>query len=167
MNFFNNPYTCALSGITPKDEDFIDGYDHPPEGWIEITFKRRFFNPKWEAIQNVKQGLIQQTLAAIPEEQREDQLVNVAIQVEAQFQALEDKTEEYMVENQGPFYIAPPEDDPQLLEAYNKLREYLGLEREELEDFEVEEDSMKAASKGMSDLMPEKTVEKEQEVSGV
>ena len=80
---------------------------------------------------------------------------------------MEDKTEEYMVENQGPFYIAPPEDDPQLLEAYNKLREYLGLEREELEDFEVEEDSMKAASKGMSDLMPEKTVEKEQEVSGV
>ena len=136
-------YTCALSGkVAPFDEQLDDG--SLPEGWVQITVHRRFVNPKWEAIQDVKQSLIQQTLAQIPEEQREAQLVNVVIQVEAQYALLEDKTPEYINDDEI-VYISPPEADTQLFEAYNEIREHLGLEKEELipEDPEPSESPVK------------------------
>ena len=162
MNFFNNPYTCALSGI-PAPIDEVEDAEGLPEGWIEISVKRRFYNPKWEAIQNVKQGLMQQTLAAIPEDQREDQLVNVAIQVEAQFLALEDKTDEYIVEHDGPIYISPPEDDPQLMAAWNAIRKSLGL-GPELEDVEeaAEENVEEAVEEKIESLPPTPPIAQEE-----
>jgi hypothetical protein len=140
MNFFNTPYLCSLSGISPTVEDLAES-EGVPEGWIEVSFKRKFYNPKWEAIQNVKQGLMQQTLAAIPEDQREEQLVNVAIQVEAQFLAIEEKTEEYVTEIEQ-FYVSPPEDNSQLMEAWNVIRVQCGLEADLIEDAAEEEEPL-------------------------
>ena len=127
-------FICNLSGISATEEEIpTDG--SPPESWVQIKVVRKFSNPKWEAIQDVKQSLIQQTLAQIAEEQREEQLVNVVIQVEAQYALLESQTQEFVFEEET-VYFAPPESDAQLFEEYNKIRESLGLEKDELEEEE-------------------------------
>ena len=127
-------FICNLSGISAADDEIpTDG--SIPESWVQIKVVRKFSNPKWEAIQDVKQSLIQQTLAQIAEGQREEQLVNVVIQVEAQYALLESQTEEFVVEEET-VYLAPPESDAQLFDEYNKIRESIGLEKDELEEEE-------------------------------
>ena len=100
--------------------------DEFPDGWIEVKLTRRFVNPKWDAIQYVKQGLIQQYLQNIPEEAREEQLMAIALQVEAQFAALEAQTDRFEEEEQV-LYIASPDENPQLAAEYEKFRGLLGL----------------------------------------
>lgn len=148
-------FICNLSGISATDEE-IPADGSVPESWVQIKVRRKFSNPKWEAIQDVKQNLIQQTLAQIPEEQREEQLVNVVIQVEAQYALLESQTEEYVIDEET-VYFAPPESDAQLFAEYNKIRESIGLEKDELEEEEDTEQVQKEEPK------VEEKVEKEEE----
>ena len=140
---------CNLSGVAATEDESTN--TDIPEGWVQIKVSRCFLNPKWEAIQDVKQYLIQQTLLQVPEEQRDIQLANIVIQVEAQYASLESQTQEYITEEEI-VYIAPPESDAQLFEEYNKIRESIGLETEELEEEEqapqVEEAKEQPKSKG-------------------
>jgi len=121
----NTQYVCALSGIRATDDD-IDQDGDFPDGWIEIKITRRFVNPKWDAIQFVKQGLIAQYLQNIPEEAREEQVMAIALQVEAQFAALEDQTEKFEEEDEV-LYIANPEDHPEIAAEYENFRLTLGM----------------------------------------
>jgi len=127
--------SCALSGQVPDDEAFMNAEDGVPEGWIRITVERRFPNPKWYAIQNVKQGLMEATLSQIPEADRPNHLINVQIQVEAQYAMLEANTEQSFLESEV-VYIAPPEGDTALQGEYQKLLEMLDIELEEEEEEE-------------------------------
>ena len=123
-----NQFTCAMSGIKSKlDED--DDIEFP-DGWLEVKITRRFVNPKWDAIQYVKQGLIAQHLQNIPEEHREDQFLAITIQVEAQFAMIEAQTDQY-IEEEVTKYIANPDSNVALMAEYNKLRKMLGLKPEQ------------------------------------
>ena len=76
---------CALSGKIPDEEAMFSAEDGIPDAWIRLTLERRFPNPKWIAIQQVKHTLLENTLTQLPEEEREIHSLNVAIQVEAQY----------------------------------------------------------------------------------
>lgn len=130
-------YTCALSGLRATEEEVIDG--EFPDGWIEITINRKFINPKWEAIQYVKQGLLAQYLQGVPEDQREDQIMALSIQVEASMAMLESQTDKW-AEDSSTLYIANPDDNVALMAEYNKFRKFLGLKPEVRLDEEIPEE---------------------------
>ena len=129
--------SCALSGQVPTDDALMNAEEGIPEGWIRVTVERRFPNPKWYAIQNVKQGLMEATLAQIPTGERNAHRMNVALQVEAQYAMLEANTEQSFLESDT-VYIAPPESDPALQAEYHSLLETLDIELEEEEEEEEE-----------------------------
>lgn len=126
----SSDFVCALSGIKAKENELLEMDDGEyPEGWVELKFTRRYISPKWEAIQYVKQGLVAQYLQNIPEEQRDEQLMALSIQVDAQFAALEDMTNKWEEDTQT-LYISNPDNNDALMAEYNKLRKSLGLKAE-------------------------------------
>ena len=133
-------FVCALSGVKVTEEEMED-VDFP-DGWIEVRLTRKYINPKWDAIQFVKAGLIQQYLMGIPEEAREEQIMAISLQVEAQFSMIEAQTDQY-VEETVTKYIANPDRNSALMAEYNKLRKMLGLKKEVMQP--VEEDTDEAA----------------------
>ena len=120
----NPQFVCALSGIKAQEEELED-IDFP-DGWIELRMTRRYVNPKWDAIQYVKAGLVQQYLQNIPKDQREEQIMAITIQVEAQFAMIEAQTEQY-VEEEITKYIANPDNNPALMAEYQKLLKMLAV----------------------------------------
>lgn len=130
-------YTCALSGLRATEEEIVDG--EFPDGWIEITIARKYINPKWEAIQYVKQGLLAQYLQGVPEDQREDQIMALSIQVEASMAMLESQTDKWAEDTQV-LHVANPDDNVALMAEYNKFRKMLGLKPEVRLDEEPPED---------------------------
>lgn len=126
-------YECALSGVTAEgglsfDDDQMG--DCPP-GWVEVTMKRRLFNPKYLALQRLKETMVSQAARQIPEnipeELREAQVSMMMLQVEATFHSIEADTPPYLTYEERVF-IAPPESNPDLLEAFNEVREGVGLD---------------------------------------
>ena len=131
MSIQNQKFICSLSGLRAQEEEMVETDTEAlfPDGWIEITISRKYTNPKYDAIQFVKQGLVTQYLSAIPEEQREDQLMAIALQVDAQFAYLESQTEK-LSETVETLFIANPDDNKALMNEYNKFRKMLGLRQE-------------------------------------
>ena len=79
-------FFAPLVALPPDENEF---FDDAPLGWVKITIERKHINPQWAAVQMVKKGLIETTLAALPEDQRELQRLGIEIQVEAQFYGYE------------------------------------------------------------------------------
>ena len=156
--FYKIPQICALSGLRATQEELEYMDDNIPEAWIKIKVERKFINPKWDAIQTVKLALVQQTLAALPEEEREAHYVNVSLQVEAQYAQLESTTDEWISDIEE-VYIAPPEQSRSLMKKYNGLRKMLGLEEEE----EEEQEAPPTPSVLKAALVSEEKEEKEEE----
>ncbi len=127
---FDHPYVCALSGVSATDQEVDEAEGETPESWVKLTVERRFLNPQWVAIQNVKYGLLQQYLEPLGEEEREQNILALSIQVDAQYHSLEQSVDKYVTEEEEVF-IAPPESDTALFAEYNRLRDALGLEEEE------------------------------------
>ena len=125
-------YVCALSGVEADEADLVtaddDGGDLPL-GWSRITIQRRIANPRWNEVQQGKAAVVELTLMQIPEEAREQMRPLIAIQVDAQFAALEDATEEYLLDEEVVF-VAPPESDKALAKEYLEIRDRFGLPNE-------------------------------------
>ena len=125
-------YVCALSGVEADEADLVtaddDGGDLPL-GWSRITIQRRVANPRWNEVQQGKAAVVELTLMQIPEEAREQMRPLIAIQVDAQFAALEDATEEYLLDEEVVF-VAPPESDKALAKEYLEIRDRFGLPNE-------------------------------------
>ena len=153
---------CNLSGVAATEDESTN--TSIPEGWVQIKVSRCFSNPKWEAIQDVKQNLIQQTLLQVPEDQRDVQLANIVIQVEAQYALLESQTQEFITEEET-VHFAPPESDLQLFEEYNKIRESIGLEKDEIEEEEEEPATEEAEPEAPEPIKQEEEAEKEEKTS--
>ena len=119
-------FICALSGIKASEDEF-DELEFP-DGWIEVRLTKRYVNPKWDAIQYVKAGLVQQYLNNVPEEHREEQIMAITIQVEAQFATIESQTEQY-VEEETIKYIANPDTHKAIAGEYAKFRKFLGIKK--------------------------------------
>lgn len=125
---------CAVSGIfaEPVEEFKDDGLGGLPPGWTQITVKRRVNNPKYYAIQRLKEAMFENMMAAalqqeVPEEAREMQRLAVQLQVEASMAALEAKTPLYTTSTEV-LHIAPPETDPGILEVVKTLQKALSLQ---------------------------------------
>lgn len=125
----NVRYECAISGV---EEDASVEASAPlgglPLGWFKITFVRQMMNPKWIAIQQLKEAMVNNVLGQIPKaEDRELQQVAVSLQVDAQFAALENSTPKYITQ-EDVVYTAPPEAEDAIRQVFNEIREPLGLE---------------------------------------
>ena len=124
----NVRYECAISGV--EEEASVEAsapLGGLPLGWFKITFVRQVMNPKWIAIQQLKEAMTTNILAQIPKaEDREVQQVAVTLQVEAQFAALEASTPKYLTQEEV-VYTAPPEAEAAIREVFNDIREPLGL----------------------------------------
>lgn len=139
---------CSVSGIfaEPVAEFKEDGLEDLPPGWTQVTIKRRLPNPKYYAIQRLKEAMFENMMAAakqqnIPEDAREMQELAIQLQVEATMAALEQKTPLYNTTTEI-IHIAPPETDPGIKAVVRYLRENLSLVSfgdEEDEDEEAEE----------------------------
>ena len=134
-------FICALSGVTPTDDELDASEMSIPEGWIEITVKRVFPNQRFYILQQLKNQAVNLTLAQIPEDQREEALESVRVQVDAQYFAYEKSLKEYEEESDV-IYISPPENDESLLAEYTKLSSMLGFDAflyDDQEDTDVDE----------------------------
>lgn len=158
---------CGLSGMVPAPEEIMDantdGNDVIPNGWIRVTIERRYPNPLWTHVQAVKESLVQATLQQIPEDQREMQMPNVVVQVDAQYHSLE-STDKYkrIITDKEEVYISPPESDEDIMDEYLRLLELLGLDEE---DSEEESDEESEADRGdlAEDQPPEESDEVQEE----
>lgn len=125
-----NEYVCSLSGVEAEDDELLDDGDDAlgdmPLGWTKVTFQRRLMNPRWEEIQQAKEALAQVALSQVPEEAREQAAPVVAIQIDAQFAALENGTDRYVIFDEV-IYVAPPELDRTLAAEFYSVRDRLGL----------------------------------------
>ena len=140
-------YECALSGLTTEGGAMFNADDLAdlPVGWTEVSFSRRAFNPKWVAIQQVKKAMVSGLMTQMGDEVNASQRMAVSLQVDAQFFSLEKATPMYFTEVET-VYLAPPETDPQVAEAYDELRETLGLELASADEEEEDDDADDSAS---------------------
>jgi hypothetical protein len=146
----NVRYECAISGV---EEEASAEASAPlgglPLGWFKITFIRQVLNPKWIAIQQLKEAMTNNVLNQIPKaEDREIQQVAVTLQVEAQFAALEAATPKYLTQEEV-VYTAPPEAEEAIRDVFNEIREPLGLglfTTQDEQDEQDEKDQKEAAA---------------------
>jgi len=134
-------YECALSGLTTEaaDHDDSDGLGELPVGWTEIRIRRRQYNPRWLAIQQVKESSVMGLLAQLPPEIRASQELGIRVQIDATFFGLEDSTPMYLSDIEDVVYLSDSED---ILEGINEVRGSLGLDPVvQDEDEDEEEDS--------------------------
>lgn len=132
-------YECALSGeVAEKTDLLVDEDDDLPVGWSRITIERRIVNPRWVYIQNVKAALVEASVMQIPEEAREQMYPLMAMQIEAQFAALESQHDQYEIVTETVF-VAPVLGDEQLAAEYNGIRAKFGLDAVGVEP-EIESD---------------------------
>ena len=137
-------YFCAVSGVVPTADTIVedegDDLGDLPLGWLKVTVSRRVLNPKWELIQQVKQAAVHQLLQQVEEEHREDVQDAVAIQVEAQYAAYEEKVGKYIVDEQVSF-ITDPELSAPVTKAIHPIFELFEFE---LDAFGIDIDDEKA-----------------------
>lgn len=122
-------YVCGISGVEADEEDLIESSDDlgdMPIGWTKITLQRRLYNPRWLEVRQAKEALVEVTLSQLPEEARDQMRPLIAIQVDAQFAALEASIEEFVIDEEEVF-VAPPESDKALAAEYFEIRDRLGL----------------------------------------
>lgn len=87
-------FVCGISGVTaPGDED-----GEPPAGWAMLVITVRTLNPEWQAMDQVRQSVIEQQLAAVAEDKREAARPTVEMLVRANFAALEASLPRHLVD---------------------------------------------------------------------
>ena len=133
-------YECAISGISAEGavSSDKDGLGTLPPGWTRLTVEHREVNVKWMAIRDLKAAMLENILKQYPDEQRDIQRLAIALQVDAQFAALESATSVYETTKEV-VYLAPREANPGIKQVIDNLRESLGLESLAYEDDEDEE----------------------------
>ncbi len=97
MDEFDETIKCDISGVaaTPVEMEQIDPADDLglPPGWLAVTVSRRVANPKYTYLLKAKAmtqaGLEAQIPLEVDEAQRDELRQIFAVQVEAQFKALE------------------------------------------------------------------------------
>ncbi len=139
-------YECALSGVSAEGSTSweSDGMADCPPGWVQVTMKRRLVNPRYMALLQTKETIVAIGMQQIPEnvtdEIRTAQRAMMVIQTDANFHALEAETPPYLTYEEM-VYIAPPETNPDILEAFNEVREGVGLDLLDGSVFEKEEEN--------------------------
>lgn len=125
-------YECALSGVVAEGDVFWegDGLADLPPGWFEVTIRRRIPNPQYLMVQQAKAAQVEIAMTQLPpnapEHLKDAHRQMLAIQTDALYHSYE--------ENIAPFFtieevvnISPVEAQEDLLEAFNDIREMVGL----------------------------------------
>ena len=83
----NEDYYCVLSGLAPQSTGIDEGDDFAdmPNGWIKVTIERRFENPQWQLVQEIKAESLQQMLGQVPEDQHALVIDAIKLQIDAQY----------------------------------------------------------------------------------
>jgi len=126
-------YYCVLSGLTPHNigTDEGDDFGDMPNGWIKITVQRRYENPQWLLIQDIKAEQLKQMLTQVPEDQQDMVVDALKLQIDAQFVALEDRLGQYIIEEETK-YIADPTEHKSVFEECKGLLSQLEIDLEDL-----------------------------------
>ena len=129
----NEDYYCVLSGLAPKSTGIDEGDDFAdmPNGWIKVTIERRFENPQWQLVQEIKAESLKQMLSQVPEDQHEIVMDAIKLQIDAQYVALEDRLGQYIVAEETR-YISNPADSDAVKSECKSLFETFELDLEDL-----------------------------------
>lgn len=140
-------YECAVSGLTADGEDLglKDNLGTLPRGWTKVTIERREFNPKYAAVQDLKQAMVQNIVKQFPEDQRDLQALAIALQVEAQFSGVEASTPAWTVVKEVA-YLAPGESSSELRKVIDDIREKLDLAPSEWDEGGADEEPVEVKS---------------------
>jgi hypothetical protein len=137
---------CALSGITPRDEELFPplnldpGELKSPLGWVEVTLTRRYVNPKYLMILQAQQAMLESMLSQLPPDQVEGMQMILALQVESTFAALLKDTPKIM-DVKEVAYISNPDENAEIMKQINELRDLLALvEYEEMAEDDSADD---------------------------
>ena len=129
-------YICALSGLQPSPEQKAfadDELEDLPLGWSKCSIQTRITNPKYDLLINVKQTILGEMLSQLPEDMAQDQknLAHqaLALQVDAQFAALQAQTPPFIVIERICF-LSDPSKDEQVKEEWDSFLERLDIDDE-------------------------------------
>lgn len=143
---------CALSGLTPRDEEVFPPIDmdeneelKSPLGWVEVTLTRRYINPKYLMILQAQQAMFEGLLSSVPPEQVESMKMVLALQVESTFAALIKETPKIM-ELKEVAYISNPDENAEIKKHVDDLRDLLSLPSDDEEAVEEEAAEEEAAA---------------------
>jgi len=146
-------YICAITGIFSLDEESVT--ETGPMGWVKITIERQVPNPEYAQLQAFKMAVAEQQFESVREQlpegdaQAENEVrTGIDFSIRAQYSALEATIEEYTSQYEE-VYVSTPEEDEDVLEVLNEIRDSLGLLDDQikisdlphLDDGEAEEDA--------------------------
>jgi hypothetical protein len=124
-------HICAITGTLADDDAVMT--DTGPLGWVKITIERQSPNPEYVHLQQLKASMVEQQFEMVKDQIPEgnetaERMVrlNIELQVRANFTALEAEMDEFVSQLEEA-YISPPEEDEDVLEVFNSIRESLGL----------------------------------------
>jgi hypothetical protein len=126
-------YECALSGVAASGEVYWDGdgLDDLPPGWFELTFRRRIPNPQYLMVQQSKAAQVEIAMTQLPpnapKHLKEAHRQMLTIQTDALYHSYEENIPPFFTIHET-VHIAPVESETELLEAFNEIREMLGLD---------------------------------------
>ena len=129
----NEDYYCVLSGLAPQSIGIDEGDDFAdmPNGWVKITIERRFENPQWQLVQEIKAESLKQMLSQVAEDQHELVMDAIKLQIDAQYIALEDRLGQYIVAEETR-YISDPSDSDAVKSECKSLFETFEVDFEDL-----------------------------------
>jgi hypothetical protein len=124
-------YICAITGSLSDNETPVT--ETGPLGWVKITIERQVPNPEYAQLQAFKMAVAEQQFQAVKEQlpegdaQAEAEVrMGIDFSIRAQYAALEATIEEYTSQYEE-VYISTPEEDEDVLEVLNEIRDSLGL----------------------------------------
>jgi hypothetical protein len=129
----NNDFECALSGVITEGETFWDGdgLDDLPAGWFEVTIRRRIPNPQFLMVQQAKAAQVEIAMTQLPpnapKHLRAAHRQMLSIQMDALYHSYEENIAPFFTVSET-VHVSPVEAQEDLLEAFNDIREMLGLE---------------------------------------
>jgi hypothetical protein len=147
-------YICAITGSLSDTETPLT--ETGPLGWVKITIERQVPNPEFAQLQAFKMAVAEQQFQTVKEQlpegdaQAEAEVrMGIDFSIRAQYAALEATIEEYTSQYEE-VYISTPEEDEDVLEVLNEIRDSLGLmdgQSAEVPEIEAEDDADEDAEK--------------------
>jgi hypothetical protein len=147
-------YICAITGSLSDPETPLT--ETGPLGWVKITIERQVPNPEFAQLQAFKMAVAEQQFQTVKEQlpegdaQAEAEVrMGIDFSIRAQYAALEATIEEYTSQYEE-VYISTPEEDEDVLEVLNEIRDSLGLmdgQSAEVPEIEAEDDADEDAEK--------------------
>lgn len=138
-------YVCAVTGSLA--DDLLPLTETGPLGWVKVTLERQVPNPEYLQLQQLKASMVEQQFDAVKDQlpegdEQAEYLVrlNIELQIQAMFIALEKEMDEYNTQYEEVF-LSPPEADEDVAEILSEFRDAVGLTEDAEEDEDDEDEA--------------------------